>query len=97
MDFPLQGDAVAINKNRHSKTELQKHIPWYMWLTAHAFSHGFAVALITHNLFLGLMEVASHWIIDFFKCEKLFNIKADQALHILFKALYVCLLMGFFQ
>ena len=87
-DYPLQGDAVAINKNRNAKTELQKHVPWYYWLASHALMHGGAVALITGSVTLGIAETVAHFLIDFGKCEKLFNIHIDQLLHIICKLLW---------
>jgi hypothetical protein len=84
-DFPLQGDTVAVNKNRNAKTELQKHVPWYMWMSSHALCHGGAVALITGSLLFGIAETVAHFIIDFFKCDKRYGIGVDQALHILCK------------
>lgn len=87
-DYPLQGDAVAINKNRNAKTELQKHVPWYYWLASHALMHGGVVALITGSVSLGVAETVAHFLIDFGKCEKLFDIHVDQLLHIICKLLW---------
>lgn len=81
-DYPLQGEAVAINKNRNAKTELQKHVPWYYWLASHALMHGGAVALITGSAGLGLAETVAHFLIDFGKCEGKYSIHVDQYLHI---------------
>jgi hypothetical protein len=81
-DYSLQGDTMSINKNPNAKTELQKHVPWYFWLGSHAFIHGGAVALITNNPFLGLLEIVCHFLIDFLKCNKKINIYVDQLLHI---------------
>lgn len=82
LDFPLQGDAVAVNKNRHAKTELQNHVPWYYWMSSHALVHGAAVGLITHNIWLGFAETICHFVIDTLKCEKFYTIHTDQFLHI---------------
>ncbi len=81
-DYALQGDSMAINKNRHAKTELQKHVPWYYWMSAHALIHGGAVTLITQSLWLGLAETFCHFLIDYGKCNRLFNINIDQLLHL---------------
>jgi hypothetical protein len=89
VDFPLQGDATAVNKNRHAKTELQKHVPFYYWLCSHAIIHGAAVGLITGSIGLGIAEAVAHWLIDFGKCEKWFNIHVDQFLHILCKVIWL--------
>jgi hypothetical protein len=84
-DFPLQAGPIAVEKDRHSQSALQKSVPWYYWLTAHALCHGGVVYLITQSLTLGLLETVLHWLIDFAKCEKWFNIHVDQALHVLCK------------
>lgn len=89
LDFPLQGDAVAVNKNRNANTELQKHVPWYYWMGAHALIHGGGVALVTNSLGLGLAETVCHFLIDFGKCEKKYSIHGDQALHVLCKVVWV--------
>jgi Protein of unknown function (DUF3307) len=82
MDYGLQPTPMAIEKSRHSKTELQKEVPWYYWLTAHAFLHGGAVAYITSSIGLGILETVCHWIIDFVRSEGWIGIFADQALHV---------------
>ena len=82
VDFPLQTGPMATEKSRHSATKLQKEVPWYYWLSAHAILHGGAVLLITGSLGLGLLETAVHWLIDFAKCEGWTNIHIDQALHV---------------
>jgi hypothetical protein len=57
VDFSLQGDTMAINKNPNSNTPLQKHVPWYYWLGAHAMQHAGAVALITNSVWLGKYNI----------------------------------------
>jgi hypothetical protein len=91
LDFPLQGDAVAINKNPNANTELQKHVPWYYWMGAHALIHGGGVALVTNSLWLGLAETTCHFLIDYGKCDKRYSIHGDQALHVLCKVVWVIL------
>jgi hypothetical protein len=88
-DYPLQGDTTAREKNRHSTTDLQKFVPWFYWLTAHALMHGGAVAFITGSIALGVAETLAHWLIDFGKCEKWYSIHADQALHLGCKAAWL--------
>lgn len=88
-DFPLQGEAIAVNKNRNMKTDLQKSVPWYYWMGAHALTHGGAVALITGMPVLGLLETVCHFGIDFLKCEKIFNIHVDQFLHFVCKTIWI--------
>jgi hypothetical protein len=88
-DFPLQGDAVAVNKSPLAKTELQKHVPWYYWLGAHALVHGGAVAYITGSVWLGLAETVCHSLIDYGKCLHKYSIHGDQLLHVVCKVIWV--------
>lgn len=95
-DFAFQSDTIARGKNRNRKSEPppgQKYIPcWPFFLTAHALIHGGCVAVATGNVFLGLLETISHWIIDFGKCENWYGVYADQALHLGSKIAWVLLL-----
>jgi len=95
LDFPLQGDAVAINKNPLAKTELQKHVPFYYWLGSHALVHGGGVALLTGSVRLGIAETVCHFVIDYGKCVLKYSIHVDQALHMACKVLWaVCCVYG---
>lgn len=78
-DYPLQGDFLAQAKNRH--TPIGKTF-WPHALTCHALIHGGAVALITGSVVLGIGETLCHWVIDWGKCENLYGIHTDQALHV---------------
>lgn len=89
LDFPLQGDTVAVNKNPHANTPLQKHVPWYYWLGAHALVHGGGVLIITGSTLLGVLETISHFVIDWGKCHYKYSIHVDQALHMLCKIVWV--------
>jgi hypothetical protein len=97
-DFVLQPTSMAVGKNRNRKfdgnPDVEKYRPhWPYWLTAHALIHGGIVWLITGNVFLGFLEAALHWIIDFAKCENWTNIHIDQILHMLCKACYIIILL----
>jgi len=95
MDYPLQAGPIAVEKCRKSTTELQKAVPWYYWLGAHALGHGGAVYLVTGSLSLGILESVVHWLIDFAKCEGWFGIHVDQALHVGCKVVwYVLVVQG---
>ena len=94
-DYSLQGDTMALQKNRATDNGLSKAVPWYYWMLAHACIHGALVALITGSPLLGVVEVVLHFLIDDAKCRKQFNIHADQILHLGAKVLYVaCLPRG---
>jgi hypothetical protein len=88
VDFSLQSDTIAQNKNPKADTVLQKHVPWYYWLSSHALMHGGMVALITGSVWLGLAETIAHFLIDYFKCKGLYSIHIDQGLHFLCKIIW---------
>ena len=54
-DFPLQGDRMAVEKCPGKDVVLN----WRWWLSAHAATHGFVVALLTGLPVLGLVEMLS--------------------------------------
>jgi hypothetical protein len=98
-DTSLQPENMAKGKNRNRPIDMSRVPPgqvyqktWPFFLTYHAFVHGGAVALATGNVYLGLAEVACHWMIDFGKCESWYGIKTDQGLHMLCKLLWLGLL-----
>jgi hypothetical protein len=93
-DFPLQTEAIALEKSRHSKSQLQKQVHWAYWLASHSIIHGALVGLITGNVYLGIAEAVLHAAIDFGKCEKLYGIHMDQGLHVLCKALWLVLMLS---
>lgn len=82
-DFALQNDFIATHKARSSGSAFWPHV-----LFAHAMIHGGIVCLITGSVWLGIVEVFLHMLIDFFKCEKVFGFHVDQALHLICKVAY---------
>jgi hypothetical protein len=102
MDFALQGDAIAICKCRKANHPLQKAVPWYYWLTAHALLHGLCVGVVLQwagfdkltAAYFGLAETIVHWAIDVLKCEGYTNIHQDQFLHIVCKVAWAILLVS---
>jgi hypothetical protein len=68
-------------------------VQWYYWLTSHALLHGTAVGVIFRWMgfdwnvvaALAFAETVIHWFIDLGKCEKLYSLHIDQALHIICK------------
>jgi len=91
-DYPLQGEFLARAKSRFAPVP---GVPWYQALAAHAVIHGGAVGLITGSLVLGLLEMCSHMLIDDLKCAGRISYNVDQLLHVLCKALWLCLLVAF--
>lgn len=92
-DYPLQGDFLSKNKNRHYKDE-NNNVKglWIHCLTSHSILHAGSVWLITGSFVIGIMEFALHWVIDFLKCEGITNFHTDQFLHVLCRILYVIIL-----
>ena len=96
MDYALQSETIATCKCRDCDSPIAKSVPWYYWLTAHAFLHGAAVGAVFRWFGFGwditaafsIAETVIHWIIDYGKCEKWFGIHADQGLHIACKLLW---------
>lgn len=89
-DFALQSDRMA----REKCPGCGETLGWGWWLTAHAGVHGLIVALITGIPLLGLGEWILHIGIDLCKCRRLTSLAADQALHLLAKAVWALLAVG---
>lgn len=92
-DFALQGEAMAVYKNRHNEPDNPNMPQWYYWLTAHSLIHAGGVYLIL-GPFYALIELVLHWLIDFAKCEKFTNLHEDQIMHIGAKAVYILVWAG---
>jgi hypothetical protein len=92
-DFVLQSDDMAFGKARTQGLNLYD-VPWYYWLTAHALIHGGIVCLITGSLLFAMIELFSHWLIDFFKSENKLSINEDQIIHIILKLFYAVMITG---
>ena len=105
-DTVFQSDRMAKGKNRHKKVDLSQ-VPkgqkplnlWGMWLTHHAVIQGgtLSIFLILFGFinywWIGIIETITHWIIDFYKCENLYNPYVDQLLHLLIKFVYVIIIV----
>lgn len=87
-DYPLQGDFLSKAKNRNTPIP---GIPWWQALWAHSAIHGGFVVLITGSVWLGLAEMAAHFVIDDAKCCGRIGFNTDQALHIGCKVLWLVL------
>ena len=94
-DYPLQGEFLALHKNRHYKDAARALPPgaWLHCLVNHSLIHAGFVWLITGNVILGLMELVLHAVIDFMKCEQVTGFHTDQVLHIGTKVLFVVMIM----
>ena len=67
---------------------------WGWWLSAHAATHGLAVALLTGIPVLGLMEMFLHAIIDWAKIRFRLTLLQDQSLHLFCKLIWVSFLLA---
>ena len=90
-DFPLQGDFLAVAKNKYLRTP---GVPWWIAMAAHCLISAGGVYLVTSSLSLGLAEFGLHWWTDqsknvgaFGAGERAFTI--DQALHVVSKVAWV--------
>jgi hypothetical protein len=87
-DYELQKGETATGKNRNI-CKAQFGVHWLYWLASHSFMHGAAVYFITGSVLLGIAETLIHGIIDLGKCEDVYGLNIDQALHILCKVIWV--------
>ena len=91
-DYPLQGDFLAVHKNRHLSRAGSREYPPTLWihcLAAHSLIHAGFVWIITGHTLFALLELILHFIIDAIKAERITGYHTDQALHALCKAGYV--------
>ena len=86
-DYPLQTDKIAIEKCPGKDLTLS----WKWWLTAHAGTHAFFVGLVTGQPLLLASEWLLHFVIDFSKCKRMFNLTVDQCLHLFCKLVWAYL------
>lgn len=94
VDYPLQGDTVAVQKSPLTDNALSVAVPWYYWMTAHALMHGATVAFLTGRVWMGVGETIAHWGIDYAKCTRRIGIHNDQGLHIACKMVWWGLCCG---
>ena len=80
-DFALQSDWMVEGKERGIK-DVFPSCHWSIVLTAHALICGGGVWWATGVMWLGIIEVVAHWLIDFAKCENWTNPTDDQAAHL---------------
>lgn len=92
-DFALQTHELSNTKRRATPGEM----PWQVALSMHSTIHAGAVALICGSVFLGVLELLAHSLIDFAKCEGFFGegrtaMWIDQLLHMACKAVWISLI-----
>ena len=96
-DYPLQGDFLAIHKNRHVKHPAHsRDFPPTLWihcLLAHSLIHAGFVWYITGNVIFAFAETVLHFTIDAVKCERITSYHSDQFLHLACKIAYVVVIM----
>lgn len=97
MDFALQTEWLARNKNRHARKALppemlrNAQVIWPHLMTAHALMHAAAVFYVTQSLKLAFFELVAHWVTDFAKCERWIDFHVDQFIHFGCKLLWAYL------
>ena len=97
-DYPLQGEFLAMGKNRHHAASIPnagRGSPSHIWvhcLTSHCLIHAGTVWIVTGLFYYAIAEFILHWIIDFLKCENMTSFTQDQLLHIFCKAIFVVLI-----
>lgn len=84
-DFVLQGEFIALGKNRYKPTPL---VPWYHAMLAHVTLHGAAVAIITGIWWLFIVEAVIHFITDDLKCANKISTDTDQWIHLVCKFIW---------
>ena len=84
-DYVFQSEFMALGKN---PSKPLPNTPYWWPLTAHSIVHASLVLMILGDLRAALLELISHWIIDYSKCTGKFNgytvsaFTIDQSLHI---------------
>lgn len=85
-DFPLQGDFLARAKaGEFTAAGMGRGWPLF-W---HCLIHAGGVALVTGNIWLGLLELVWHFIIDVAKIIGTTTFEQDQVLHVISKVYLV--------
>jgi hypothetical protein len=95
-DYPLQGEYLALHKNRHYRPTGGPAQPSGLWihcLLAHSLIHAGFVWAITGRVIFGFAELVLHFLLDAAKCERKITFHTDQVLHATCKAAYVVALV----
>ncbi len=94
-DYPLQGEYLALHKNRNYVPANSSQEPSGLWihcLLAHSLIHAGFVWLITGRSIFAVAELILHVLLDGAKCEHKTSFHTDQILHAVCKATYVILI-----
>ena len=93
-DFVFQSEFMALGKNPDKPLP---GTPFWWPLTAHSWVHATLVLLIMGSWPAALLELLSHWLIDYSKCRGFLNktrlsaFTVDQSLHLAIMALILIL------
>lgn len=84
-DYVFQTEFMALGKNPTKPLPLT---PFWWPLTAHSWIHATLVLLVMGSWPAALVELLTHWVIDYSKCRGWFSkteaaFTIDQALHLL--------------
>lgn len=95
-DYPLQGEYLALHKNRHFRPSGPQQQPKGLWihcLLAHCLIHAGFVWMVTGRVVFAAAELVFHFLLDAAKCERKISFHTDQCLHAACKVLYVAVLL----
>ena len=92
-DYAWQSDFMAQAKNRN--TDVGK-LFWKWVLPAHAMIHAGLVFFVTNSLICFVIELVTHSVSDYLKCENKISLNQDQAIHLLSKAIIWVVAVYFF-
>ena len=76
------------NENEEDSFLRGKDPDWMYWLWSHGCLNGIGVWIVTGSPLLGMLEAVTHSIIDHFKCEGVYGLHQDQAMHFLCKVIW---------
>jgi hypothetical protein len=91
-DYPLQGEWLAKAKN-HKLNLVPGQVIWPHCLFGHASIHALPVAILTSSVWIGLIELITHMITDYLKCDGKLTYNQDQFIHISLKIIYAAIVV----
>ena len=84
-DYALQSEFMAKAKNRHTPIG---HEYWPYVLAAHSMIHAGIVLIVTGSTGLCFIELITHFLLDYKRCEGHITLKTDQFCHVGLKVFY---------